>query len=84
MTDQETAAPQQREPRPPQVRRPVLRGEERDKLREDAVKGYAKPKASIRSVAAEVGRSFGLTRSLLLEAGVEFRGGRAKRTGAEK
>lgn len=73
-TDQDTAAPQRRGPRPPQVRRPRLRGEERDQVREEVVKGYAKPKASIRSVAAVVDRSFGLTRALLLEAGVTLRG----------
>lgn len=86
-TDQDTAAPQRRGPRPPQVRRPRLRGEERDQVRADVVKGYGKPKASIRSVAADQALSFGLTRDLLLEAGVELhgrRGARDERTADEK
>ncbi|WNI20328.1 helix-turn-helix domain-containing protein [Actinacidiphila sp. ITFR-21] len=78
-TDQETAAPQPRGPRPPQVRRPRLRGEERDQVRADVAKGYKKPKASIRSLAADFDLSFGLTRTLLQEAGVTLRGRRGDR-----
>ncbi|MBM9506730.1 helix-turn-helix domain-containing protein [Actinacidiphila acididurans] len=56
----------------PQKRRPRRRGEERELLRAQLKKGYARP-ASIRNLAAEHDLSYGLTRVLLLEAGVELR-----------
>lgn len=77
----------QQEATAPKRRRPRLHGEERDQVRAAVVKSYAKPKGSIRSAAAEVGRSFGLTRTLLLEAGVTLRGrsgSRAKQTEGTK
>lgn len=54
------------------VRRPRLRGEDRDKARSAAQQSYDGG-ASIRDVAAEYGLSFGLVRTLLLEAGVTLR-----------
>lgn len=82
-TDLEAPEPKRRGPRGPQIRRPRLRGEERDQVRADVAKGYKAPKASIRSVAKDQDLSFGLTRDLLLEAGVKLRGrssGRTKQT----
>ncbi|WP_225846952.1 helix-turn-helix domain-containing protein [Streptomyces sp. HPF1205] len=58
-----------------QKRRPRRRGEERELLRHQLKEGYARP-ASIRALAAEHDLSFGLTRVLLLEAGVELRTGK--------
>jgi hypothetical protein len=55
-----------------QVRRPRLRGEERDKVRAAAKKDYDGG-ASIRDVAAQHNVSFGLARTLLLEAKVTLR-----------
>ncbi|BBA98280.1 hypothetical protein RVR_4411 [Actinacidiphila reveromycinica] len=53
-------------------RRPRLRGDDRDTKRTALAEGY-RARASIRALAAEHDLSFGLTRTLLLEAGVELR-----------
>lgn len=55
-----------------QKRRPRRRGQERELLRGQLKEGYARP-ASIRVLAAEHDLSYGLTRVLLLEAGVKLR-----------
>jgi Helix-turn-helix domain len=65
------------------VRRPRLRGEERDKVRAAAKKDYDGG-ASIRDVAAEHNVSFGLARTLLLEADVELRTRRRRTKAAEQ
>lgn len=70
-TDQTTGTEQRaaRKPRPPR-----LTEEEREALRAALAKEYRKdPAASVRSLAAKHGRSFGLVYGLLREAGVEFR-----------
>ncbi|GAA2948816.1 helix-turn-helix domain-containing protein [Kitasatospora cinereorecta] len=54
------------------TRRPRLTDKERDLVRAQLAKGYA-ANASIRNLAAEYDLSFGLTRTLLLEAKVELR-----------
>lgn len=59
------------------VRRPRLTGKERDKVGSAMAELYGGG-ASIRAVAAEYGRSFGLTRALLLEAGVTLRPGKGR------
>ncbi len=51
----------------------VLTGDARDKARQEAARRY-KAGATIRSVARQIGRSYGGTRVLLLEAGVQLRG----------
>ncbi|WP_284576658.1 helix-turn-helix domain-containing protein [Streptomyces sp. 2P-4] len=79
MTD-EQKTPVRRGPRGPQERRPRRRGQEREKLRSDLAKGYDSG-ASIRMLADDYELSFGLTRTLLLEAGVTLRT-RARRSGA--
>lgn len=68
--DQKT--PVRRGPRDPQERRPRRRGQEREQLRRDLAKGYDSG-ASIRVLAADYELSFGLARTLLLEAGVTLR-----------
>ncbi|WP_432001550.1 helix-turn-helix domain-containing protein [Streptomyces sioyaensis] len=62
--------------------RPRLRGEEREKVRSELARKYDAGQ-SIRELAPEQGLSYGLTRTLLLEAGVALRhrrGGRQART----
>ncbi|MFI0934666.1 helix-turn-helix domain-containing protein [Streptomyces sp. NPDC021019] len=63
-------------------RRPRRRGQEREQLRTDLAKGYGGGEgagSSIRRLAAAHRLSYGLTRTLLLEAGVELRT-RARKT----
>lgn len=55
-----------------QQRRVRRRGEEREKLRASLAEGYDGG-LSIRKLAGPAGLSYGLTRTLLLEAGVELR-----------
>jgi len=50
-----------------------LTGNAREEARQKAARWYAAG-STIRSVAAELGRSYGGTRVLLLEAGVQLRG----------
>jgi len=78
MVDQK--APVRRGARGHQVRRPRRRGEDREQLRTDLAKGY-QGRSSIRTLAAGHDLSYGLTRTLLLEAGVELRT-RARRSQA--
>ncbi|MFC5202798.1 helix-turn-helix domain-containing protein [Streptomyces kaempferi] len=54
------------------VDRTPLRGPERDAAKQRAAELYALG-APIRSVAREIGRSYGCTRSLLIQAGVKLR-----------
>ncbi|WP_233534061.1 helix-turn-helix domain-containing protein [Streptomyces murinus] len=70
-TDLTTSQPERRGARHDLQRRPRRRGKEREKLRKALAKKYGK--ASIRALAAEHKLSYGLTRTLLLEAGVELR-----------
>ncbi|MGW5930549.1 helix-turn-helix domain-containing protein [Streptomyces anulatus] len=80
-TEQEKT-PVPRGSREKQERRPRRRGQEREQLRTDLAKGYdggEGPGSSIRRLAAAHRLSYGLTRTLLLEAGVELRA-RARRT----
>lgn len=58
-------------------RRPRRRGAERERLREALADGY-EGGASIRDVAAGHGLSYGLARTLLLEAGVTLRSRRRR------
>jgi hypothetical protein len=63
-------------------KRPYTKGAERVQVRLHAAELYAQG-ATIRSVADQLGRSYGGTRALLLEAGVTLRapgGGRRKTT----
>jgi hypothetical protein len=63
-------------------KRPYTKGAERVQVRLQAAELYAQG-ATIRSVADQLGRSYGGTRALLLEAGVTLRapgGGRRKTT----
>jgi hypothetical protein len=53
--------------------RPRLRGEEREEMRKTLAKKYDAG-ASIRELATEHSLSYGLTRHLLVEAGVTLRG----------
>lgn len=60
----------------------ILKGEKRAKLRVDAAEMYGEG-LSIRQISKWIHRSFGNTRTLLLEAGVELRprgGSRGSRT----
>jgi hypothetical protein len=67
----------------PQERRgPRLRGKDRDRIRAAIAEGY--PGASIRVLADQHHLSFGLTRTLLLEAGVELRSSRRRPKTAEQ
>jgi hypothetical protein len=66
-----TSSSGRRGPRHGVTRRPRIRGEERERLRAKLADGYAG--ASIRTLADRYGLSFGLTRTLLLEADVELR-----------
>lgn len=75
----------------PRGSRPRLTPEARALLREALAKGYEQTgderAPSIRDLAAEHGRSFGLARTLLLEAGVKLRparGGRKSRKAASQ
>lgn len=58
--------------RGPQIRRPRRRGEERAELHQQLAVAYTGG-ASIRELAARHDLSYGLTRTLLLEAEVELR-----------
>ncbi|MGA5496686.1 helix-turn-helix domain-containing protein [Streptomyces cinereoruber] len=64
-------------------RRKRLRGQERADMRAKLAKQYAEEGKSIRDLAAEHDRSFGLIRVLLQEADVEFRSRRHRRPKAE-
>lgn len=61
----------------------TLRGEDRDKVRQRAAQHYAAG-LSIRAISRALGRSYGGTRVLLLEAGVTLRarGGGIRKAGA--
>lgn len=60
-----------------------LTGEDRDKVRQRAAQHYAAG-LSIRAISRALGRSYGGTRVLLLEAGVQMRkrGGNTRNTTA--
>jgi hypothetical protein len=62
-------------------KRPYTKGAERVQVRQQAAELYAQG-ATIRSVADRLGRSYGGTRALLLEAGVTLRapGGGIRKT----
>jgi hypothetical protein len=64
-------------------KRPYTKGAERVRVRLQAAELYAQG-ATIRSVADRLGRSYGGTRALLLEAGVTLRapGGGIRKAGA--
>jgi hypothetical protein len=66
-----------------QTRIPYLKGDDRDQARTRAAELYTAG-SSIRTVAREIGRSYGCTRSLLIQARVVFRarGGRLPKTAA--
>ncbi len=49
------------------------KGRDRDDLRARVVRAYAIDGLPIRTIAADIGRSFGMTRNLLVEAGISFR-----------
>lgn len=61
----------------------VLKGEQRDAIRSNAKELYLAG-CTIESTARRIGRSYGATRTLLLEAGVKLRprGGGRRRGGA--
>jgi hypothetical protein len=85
----DTPAPKKRAAREPQNRRPRLTEEERAALRKVMAKDYRENwSTSIRSLAEEHDRSYGLVRVLLLEAKVELRNrtrrGANKRTAGAK
>lgn len=63
--------------------RPQLRGPEREKAKSRAAELYATG-STIRSIAADLDRSYGGTRALLVEAGVVLRdrGGRLRKAAA--
>lgn len=74
MTTDQTPAPTRRGAREPQTRRQRLTAEDREALREELAKAYREDTATtIRSLADEHDRSFGLVRVLLLEAKVTLR-----------
>ncbi|MFD4315061.1 helix-turn-helix domain-containing protein [Streptomyces sp. NPDC058548] len=77
MTSEQTPTPERRGARGQQVRRPRRRGEVRDQLRQALATGY-NGGASIRDLAGEHDVSYGLTRTLLLEAEVELRARRRR------
>ncbi|MFD5788651.1 helix-turn-helix domain-containing protein [Streptomyces sp. NPDC127037] len=81
MSDNQSSTDGRRGPRSQGPRGPQLRGEARDAVRTAVADGY-RAQASIRQLAAEHGLSFGLTRTLLHEAGVTMRGRSGRRTGA--
>ncbi|MGW6391131.1 helix-turn-helix domain-containing protein [Streptomyces sp. NPDC055103] len=64
--------PEKRGTRRELIRRPRLRGDDRERVRGELAKKYGGD-ASIRDLAAEYDLSFGLTRALLLEAKVQLR-----------
>ncbi|MFD3608981.1 helix-turn-helix domain-containing protein [Streptomyces atroolivaceus] len=74
-TEQATPPEERRGTRRELTRRPRLRGNDRVRVRTEMAKKYDAD-ASIRDLAAEYDLSFGLTRTLLLEADVELRSGR--------
>ncbi|WNI31461.1 helix-turn-helix domain-containing protein [Streptomyces sp. ITFR-6] len=71
-TDLTTPPQERRGARNNLQRRPRHRGEERETLRQDLATGYG-ALASIRDLAAKHDLSYGLTRTLLLEAKVSLR-----------
>lgn len=81
MSTTELATPTRecRGPQAPQTRRPRRRGDERDQLRKALADSY-NAGASIRALADEHDMSYGLTRTLLREAGVQLRTRRGTRT----
>ncbi|MFE7273006.1 helix-turn-helix domain-containing protein [Streptomyces sp. NPDC057623] len=54
------------------TRGPVLKGDQREAVKEQAKDWYLQG-CTIHSTAAKIGRSYGGTRDLLLEAGVKLR-----------
>lgn len=64
-------------------RAPYLKGPERDRAAAEAADLYAQG-ATIRSIAQQLGRSYGGTRALLLDAKVQLRGrgGHLRKAGA--
>lgn len=70
--DDTITAPEPHGPGQEPTRRPRVRGDERARLQKALADGYAAD-ASIRALAAEHGLSYGLTRTLLSEAGVRLR-----------
>jgi len=70
--------PVERGGRPPQKRRPRLTGEARERMRTAIAPAY-KAGDTIRGLAALHDLSYGLTRALLLEAGVTLRTRRGRR-----
>ena len=77
MTDQTTPPQDRRGARHDLTRRPRLRGEDRDRVRTQLAEDYTGD-ASIRALAAKHDLSYGLTRTLLVEANVELRPGRRR------
>ncbi|MCX4550543.1 MULTISPECIES: helix-turn-helix domain-containing protein [unclassified Streptomyces] len=71
-----------RGPRHNLVRRPHRKGDERALLRADLRRAYDGG-AAIRALATEHDLSYGLTRALLLEAGVKLRSRRGSRVARE-
>ncbi|MFJ6014527.1 helix-turn-helix domain-containing protein [Streptomyces sp. NPDC092952] len=80
-TDLTHPSPERRGARHEPTRRPRLRGEDRDRVRAALAKEYDAG-TSIRALADERGLSFGLTRTLLLEAKVKLRHQPRRLTGA--
>ncbi|MFD6935296.1 helix-turn-helix domain-containing protein [Streptomyces goshikiensis] len=72
MTDH-TETPGLRGPRRELTRRSRMRDEDRAELRERLATGYVQDLRSIRALAGEHKLSYGMTRLLLLEEGVELR-----------
>lgn len=71
-TDLTTPPQERRIARHELIRRPRRRGDDRDQLRQALADAY-NDGASIRTLAVEHDLSYGLTRTLLLEAEVELR-----------
>ncbi|MEC3995236.1 hypothetical protein VSR01_17505 [Actinacidiphila sp. DG2A-62] len=85
MSTDQTPAQERRGARHDQIRRPRLRGEERDRVRAAMAKTYNEDEsASIRSLADEHDLSFCLTRVLLLEADVVLCSRRRRAKAAEQ
>ncbi|MFJ7592473.1 helix-turn-helix domain-containing protein [Streptomyces sp. NPDC097617] len=72
-TDLTTPSQERRGARHELTRRPRRRGDDRDQLRQTLADAYSDGGVSIRALAAEHDLSYGLARTLLLEAKVELR-----------